>query len=91
MNYIGHFVSPAINAPVDSSLSVTELTIISKAVSTIENWSVICNQGVSIAMTNNPDIQYIKSASDQLKTTTSTLSAATAALRAKLTAFNVSN
>jgi len=91
MNYIGHFVSPTVHAPSDASLSIEEQTIISKAVSTIENWSVICDQGVSIAMTNNPDIQYIKSASEQLKTTTSTLNGATAALRAKLTAFNLSN
>lgn len=89
MTYINNFVTPDPSAPVDASLSTTEKDIIAKAVSTLDNWANLCDQGVSIAMTNNPDVQYLNSASAQLKTKATTLASATALLRTKLQQFNI--
>jgi hypothetical protein len=91
MKYISHFVDSSFAAPASADLSAVEKGIIDKAVSTIDSWNTLCEQGVSIAMSNNPDIQYIKQASDQLKTTTSTLVNATNALKLKLAGYNLSS
>jgi len=90
MKYISHFVDASFVAPESANLSAEEQDIIDKAVTTIDNWNVLCEQGVSIAMSNNPDIQYIKSASDELKGTTLTLKTATNKLKAKLAGFHLS-
>lgn len=87
MTYITHFVDSTIPAPDAAKLSVEEQNIISGAVSTIDNWNVLCEQGVSIAMANNPDIQYISAASDQMKQKAQTISNATALLQSKLRRF----
>ena len=89
MTYITHFVDSSVPAPATAELSDIEKGIITAAVSTINNWNILCDQGVSIAMSNDPDIQYIKTASEQLKQKTQSLSNATTLLRSKLTAFNV--
>ncbi len=89
MRYISHFVSPSQVVPVDADLSVEEKNIIDKAVSTIENWNIICEQGVTIAMENNPDVNFIKQASNELKQTTLQLKSATASLKSKLAGFNI--
>jgi hypothetical protein len=89
MKYISHFVDASFVAPVEADLSDKEKNIIQQAVATIDNWNVLCEQGVSIAMSNNPDIQYIKSASDQFKTTTQTLTTATNQLKVKLAKFKI--
>lgn len=89
MKYISHFVDASFAAPTEANLSDKEKNIIQQAVTTIDNWNVLCEQGVSIAMANNPDIQYIQSASDQFKTTTQTLTAATNQLKVKLAKFKI--
>jgi len=90
MKYISHFVDASSNsAPADADLSPEETGVIHAAVSTIDSWNVLCTQGVSIAMANNPDIQYIKTASNQLKNTTQTLKTATNTLKNKLVAFKI--
>ena len=89
MTYITHFVDSSIPAPSTSELSQEEKNIISAAVTTIDNWNVLCDQGVSIAMSNDPDIQYINNASQQLKQKTQTLNNATALLKSKLSTFNI--
>ena len=91
MKYISHFVDASFVAPADAELSVTEKGVINAAVATIDNWNILCEQGVSIAMSNNPDIQYIKTASNQLKNTTQTLKFATNKLKGKLAAYNISS
>jgi len=91
MTYITHFVDSTIPAPDAAKLSVEEQNIISGAVATIDNWNVLCDQGVSIAMANNPDIQYISEASNQLKQKAQTLSNVTSLLKSKLSAFNIPN
>ena len=89
MRYISHFVSPNQVVPVDADLSAEEKNIINKAVSTIENWNIICEQGVTIAMENNADVKFIKQASNELKQTTLQLKNATASLKNKLAGFNI--
>lgn len=89
MTYINNFVTPDASAPEAASLSATEKDIIAKAVSTLDNWGALCDQGVTIAMSNNEDIQYLKTASNQLKTKATSLASATALLRSKLQQFNI--
>jgi hypothetical protein len=89
MKYISHFVDSSAVAPPEADLSTEEKNVISAAVTTIDNWNVLCEQGVSIAMSNNPDIQYITNASNQLKGTTITLKSATNKLKAKLASYNI--
>jgi len=89
MKYISHFVDSSSPAPVEANLSTEEKGVIDAAVSTIDSWNVLCEQGVSIAMSNNPDIKYIKTASDQMKNTTQTLKNATNALKNKLASYSI--
>ena len=93
MGYIKYFVDPSSSAivPLNSELSEEEQNIINSATATIDNWSIICDQGVSVAMNNNPDIQYISHASDQLKSTTGQLKTMTQTLRSKFSAFSFSS
>jgi hypothetical protein len=91
MNYITHFVDPSISAPAAAELSTEEKGIINAAVTTINNWNILCDQGVTIAMSNDTNIQYINGASEQLKQKTQTLKNSTSLLKSKLAAFNINN
>ena len=85
MNYIGYFVDASSNPSlVDAQLSNTEKEIIHKAVDTIDHWNVICDQGISVGMAQDPNIKYIVQSSRALKQTTSALQNATEKLRMKL-------
>lgn len=88
MQYINHFVDASNSAPSAADLSAEEKAIIHQATVAIDNWNILCEQGVSIAMSNNSDIQYIKTASDTLKNTTATLTTATNALQLKMQKWN---
>ena len=83
MNYVNNFVNPDPNL-VDGQLSSDDKNIISKAVVTIEHWQVLCDQGVSIAMTTNTDMQYLKQTNTDLKQKTSIIKNATSLLQIKL-------
>lgn len=89
MKYINHFVDASYSAPETANLSDTEQSIIDNAVATIENWNTLCTQGVSIAMSSNPDIVYIQTANETLKQNTAVLVDAKNKLRAKLTSFGL--
>jgi hypothetical protein len=89
MTYINHFVSPTAGDPLDSNLSAVEQNVIKKAVDTIDTWSVLCDQGVSIAMSNNPDIMYISTASSQLRSKAGLLANNTSTLKSKLAMYNI--
>jgi hypothetical protein len=89
MNYINYFVSPTEHAPHDAALSNIDKNIITTAVSTINNWNVLCDQGVTIAMTNNSDIQNIKLTNTALSNKTASIVNATTLLRAKFAQFNL--
>ena len=85
MNYIGYFVDASSNPTLtDAQLSDTEKAIIDKAVDTIDHWNIICEQGISVGMSQDPNIQYIVQSSGVLKQTTGILQNATAKLRQKL-------
>lgn len=89
MKYISHFVDASVVAPAEADLSTEEKNVIEAAVHTIDNWNILCEQGVSIAMSNNPDIQFITNASNQMKNTTQTLKTATDKLKTKLSSYNI--
>jgi len=87
MNYINNFVNPVDPGLEGAALSLEEQNIISTAVHTIDSWNSLCEQGVTISLQNNTDVQYITQASSELKNTTVALQTATAALRAKLAQY----
>lgn len=91
MNYINYFVDPSSVAskPADSELSAVEKNVISKAVSTIDQWNILCDQNITIAMANNTDIQYVAAASADLKVKAAALLANKTALQNKLALFNL--
>lgn len=89
IKYINYFVDDELPVPPNAELSDTEQSIINNAVSTIENWNVLCEQGVSIAMSTNPDIVFIKNSNALLKQNTSILTVATNKLKSKLDLYKV--
>jgi hypothetical protein len=86
MGYINNFITPDASLPA-GQLSATDKNIINRAVHTIENWSILCDQGVSIALDSNPDIQLIKSVNSNLKTKSNVLKAATNSLKTRFILF----
>ena len=92
MNYVTHFVDPAQNPNlVDSQLNSDEKDVISKAVSTIDNWNNLCEQGITIGLSNDDDIKNIKSINNELKLKTSTMNNLTDKLKLKLSLYNLNN
>jgi len=90
MQYIQFFVDPSSNPTLhDAQLSSIEKNIISKSVDTIESWNILCEQGISIAMSNDPDVKYIQEKSAELKTTTNTLKTVTNNLKSKLASLHI--
>ena len=90
MNYIGHFVNPGPELLPQANLSTQDKNIINTAVTTIDNWNILCDQGVNIAMANNPNVQTIKNVNNSLKAQTNALASATNSLKLKLALFNIS-
>ena len=88
MQYIGHFVDASFSAPAAAELSPAEKNVIEKAIQTIDTWNILCEQGVSLSLQHNPDIQFITQANNELIQTTRTLKTATNTLRTKLAKFN---
>ena len=89
MTYIVHFADSTAPAPESANLSKEEKDIITAAISTIDNWNVLCEQGVSIAMSNDEDIKSISNASNELKQKKQTLANATALLKTKMEKFKI--
>jgi hypothetical protein len=90
MNYISHFVAPSAVAPVDSELDPEDKKTIETAVATINNWSVLSDQGVSIAMKDNDDIKCITNVSSQVKIKAQLLNNATNVLKSKMASYKFS-
>ena len=88
MNYVNYFVNPTDTTLVKAKLSDADQNVINTAVSTINNWNILCEQGVSISMNNNPDITYLKNANDSLKAKALTMQGVTSLLRSKLASMN---
>ena len=90
MNYINYFVDPSSNPSLgNAQLSEAEKNIISKSAETIDNWNTLCEYGVSIAMANDVDVQFIENASTQLKQKSNALRSAASSLRSKLAFYNI--
>jgi hypothetical protein len=89
MNYINYFVDSTASKPQDADLSNEEQNIITKAVNTIDNWNVLSEQGVSIALSNNTDVQFIKLVNNDLKNKTNQLNVAMNKLRNKLDQYKI--
>jgi len=89
MDHIQYFVDPSSCSTVltDAELTPVEKNIIQQAVHTIDQWNVICQQGVTIAMGNDPDVQYISQANAQIQLSTASLQQATSTLRNKIAAW----
>lgn len=91
LNYIQYFVNPTDVVPEHAALDVSEVAIINNAVTAIDKWNVLCEEGLTIALTNNPDIQYINNANTELMAKTSQLQDATNKLKARFTQYNISH
>jgi hypothetical protein len=90
MQYINYFVDPSSNPHLhDAALTSVEKNIIAQAVNTIDNWTALCDSGVSIAMSNDADIKFITQSSAELKQTTTTLRNVTSILSAKMASFQL--
>lgn len=89
MQYIDHFVNPTDPSLNEAALSPEEKEIIQKSVDTIDNWNNMAQYGVTIAMSNDENIQCIQQYSQDLKTKKTSLISASATLRAKLASFNI--
>lgn len=89
MNYINYFVDSSAPKPVEADLSNEEKSVIDKAISAIDNWTTLSNQGVSIALNNNADVQFIKLVNNDLKSKTDALKSATDKLKAKLNIYKM--
>jgi hypothetical protein len=88
MNYVSNFVIPNPSLT-KGQLDDEDREIISKATETINNWSILCGHGVSIALANNIDINKIKDVNNNLKNKTAILKNATSLLLGKLVQYNI--
>lgn len=66
MKYIQHFVNPTEDLE-KAKLNDVDRNVIQRATTTIEAWSQIYENGVSVAMNQNEDIQYIHQANGLFK------------------------
>lgn len=87
MNYIGYFVDPTSVSPsivANASLSMDEKNVITKAITAIDNWQTLSDQGLTISMNNDPNIIGIKEANTNFLNKTSNLKNLTLQLRVKM-------
>jgi hypothetical protein len=84
LNYINYFVDSSSPKPANVELSLDDKNIINKAVNVIDNWRVLCDQGIAIALTNNSEINVIKSINNNLLIKTNKLKSSTNTLKNKL-------
>ena len=89
MKYITYFVDSTTVKPPDADLSIEEKNVITKAIDTIDNWNILCEHGVSIALDNSPDINYINQVNVDLKSKSNILKNATNSLKAKMLLYNI--
>ena len=88
MSYVSNFASPVAGGLPESELDPEDRQTIQTAVSTINNWSILADQGVSIAMRDNPDIKSITQYSNQIKNKSLELRNVTNTLKAKMASYN---
>lgn len=91
LGYINNFVSPVQGFNSNYELSSDEKKVINNAVASINNWTNLSDQGIIIAMENNPDIKTVKQVSANLKIKSNTLKNLTVSIKTKLSSYNVDN
>ena len=67
-----YFVTPDENL-LNGALSADDKNIITKAVTTIDNWQSMCEHDISIALVNNSDMISLKITNNDLKSPTDRL------------------
>ncbi len=82
MQYIKHFVSPSGSLP-DAELNEIDRNVIRRATTTIEAWSQIYEKGVSVAMNQHEDIQFIQQSNEIFRSQSVVLKTTTRELRNK--------
>lgn len=87
MNYITHFTSPDGTVIPTAELSAEDKNAIQRSVQTLNAWSEICNHGVSIAMVNDPNIQYIQQSNQVFMQQSAILKQASSTLRGRYAAY----
>jgi hypothetical protein len=87
MNYITHFTSPDGTIVPSAELSAEDKNAIQRSVQTLNAWSEICNHGVSIAMVNDPNVQYIQQTNQLFMQQSGVLKQATSTLRGRYAAY----
>lgn len=85
MKYIQHFVNPTTDLE-KAALNDMDKNVIQRA-TTIEAWSQIYENGVSVAMNQNEDIQYIQQANGLFKSQAVVLRQSTSQLRGKYSRY----
>jgi len=88
---INYFVDPTISKPDDVDLTSDDKDIIHAATTTINNWNSLCEHGVSIELSNNPDIIFINQTNLNLHNKTNILKNASNMLKTKLDTFKFLN
>ena len=86
MKYIQHFVNPTTDLE-KAKLNEIDKNVIQRATTTIEAWSQIYENGVSVAMNQNEDIQYIQQANGLFKSQAVVLRQSTSQLRGKYSRY----
>lgn len=86
MKYIEYFVSPSGSLP-KAELNEIDHNVIRRATTTIEAWSQIYEKGVSIAMNQNEDIQYIHQSNQLFRSQAVMLQSTTTKLRSKYSQY----
>ena len=86
MKYIQHFVNPTVELE-EAKLNDIDRNVIQRATTTIEAWSQIYENGVSVAMNQNEDIQYIHQANGVFKNQAIVLRQSTSQLRNKYSQY----
>jgi hypothetical protein len=86
MKYIQHFVNPTVELE-EAKLNDIDRNVIQRATTTIEAWSQIYENGVSVAMNQNEDIQYIHQANGVFKDQAIVLRQSTSQLRNKYSQY----
>jgi hypothetical protein len=87
MNYITHFTNPDGTIIPSAELSAEDKNAIQRSVQTLNAWSEICNHGVSIAMVNDPNVQYIQQTNQLFMQQSAVLRQATSTLRGRYAAY----
>jgi hypothetical protein len=86
MNYIQHFIEPTGDLE-GADLSDVDKNVIRRAVSTLDAWHSICENGVSVTMSSNADIQEIRRLNGMFGQQAVVLRSSTSSLRNRYSNF----